>query len=108
MNKKSKKEQLFILLAILTICITLFATVGCSLSECVECAGTVGCQVEHDGGTSKCTDCTGCLLGCEVNRSSCQVFSCSKCFVYECNTGGNDITCGSNCAGCPICGGIKD
>ena len=134
MNKKSKKEQIFILLAIFTVCLILFVSVGCSLTECAGCLcqvneekelfkdstslGCIGCNIEKEdgpfGGKSTCTDCSGCILGCETSNnkltdsSYCQIFGCSKCFIYECDTGDNDITCGSNCAGCSICGGIKN
>ena len=122
MNKKSKIEQLFILLAVFTICLVLFATISCSnfqeiptgngnsVYSCGDSSTTCLCGSIGDKpvcyyGGSGCLG--GSAIGCEVNENGdyykvCGL-GCGGCIgcIIGCS-GCDDINYGAGCPGCHI------
>jgi len=97
MNKKSKPEQIFILISlVLIICVLSIAITGCNISSVQTAYG----HVSH---------CGGCWLGPILgpNSSICRLGSATEGFLpnaISCGTAANsrylDCTLGSKCFGC--------
>ena len=125
MNKKSRKEQVFVLLVVVVLCFTLFSSAACSggrestvygyVNRCEICGS--GCLTGPSlGPDSKVCRFYGGEEGCCANSIACGSFSgggqygdcvlgdtCTGCYVLACS--GDGCISGCRLGGCVVCGG---